>query len=255
MTFSNIAQKVQKFTIDNSPLLLTVVGATGVVATAYLTGRASFKAADVLREYSEAGYVKRQELDLKKKVNLTWKLYIPAITVGTATLAAVVGANQIGTKRTAALAAAYTLSQTAVDEYRAKVVEKLGEKKATQIRDEVAQDRVDANPVSGRDIIMTGSNEVLCCELYTGRYFKSSRDAVEKARNDLNYRMLHDGYASLGDFYDLVGLPSTKMSDEVGWTNDKPMDIHFTATLTEDSLPCLAIDYHVQPVRDYFRFR
>lgn len=269
MTFTELAKKAQKFTLDNSPFLLTAVGVTGTVATAYLTGRASFKASEVLlketlrnadNDMAIADYVLLGEhtptiesLTLKQAINVTWKLYIPAALAGTATIAAVIGANQIGTRRTAALAAAYSLSERAFVEYKSKVIEKIGEKKEVQVRDEIAQDRVNANPLGNREVIIAGSGEVLCMELMTGRYFKSSMEELKHAENRINYHLNNNGYASLGDFHDYIGLARTSMSDEVGWTSEKLMELQISTTLSEDSKPCLAIDYRVAPVRDYFR--
>jgi len=265
MIFSDIAKKAQKFTIDNSPMLLTVVGAAGTVATAYLTGRAAFKAAGVLRE---AGLKKalRGEVSmrvddlepstftLKEQVNLTWKLYIPAFTVGTVTLASIVGANRIGTKRTAALAAAYTLSQTAFDEYKTKAIQKLGEKKALQITEDIGQDRLNANPIGSREVIITGNGDVDCYDCYSGRYFKSNAEEIRSAENRVNALINNNFYASLNEFYDYVGLPRINAGDEVGWSSDKGlMTVTITGGVTTENKPCLNVDFSVSPVRNYFR--
>lgn len=254
MGFSEFTKRAQKLTIDNSPTILTVIGATGVIATAYLTGKAAFKAADVLREAEMRGTSREKLFTLKEKINATWTLYIPAVAVGSVTIAAVVGANQIGSKRTAALAAAYSISQTAVEEYKSKVVERLGDRKAEQIDADLAQDRVNANPIGGREIIIAGNGEVDCYDMYSGRYFRSSAEEIKGAQNNLNYLVNNNMYASLNEFYDFLGLPRIDMGDEVGWTSDKLLDVKISSTLSDKMTPCLAIDFYVKPVRDYFRF-
>lgn len=244
----------QRYVTDNSPAILTAIGITGVVTTAYLTGTATFKAAEILRVEGEAAAYLKKPFVLKEKVNLVWKEYIPAVATGAITIAAVVGANRIGTRRAAAMAAAYTLSEKAIAEYKDKVVEKIGEKKAAVIKEEVAQDRVTKNPSEGRDIYVTGANESLCYEMYTDRYFKSSMEVLKKAQNDLNYRILNsDGYASLGDFYDLLGIPRTSIAEDLGWTSDKLLELDFSATLSDKQEPCIAFDYRVEPIRKYYR--
>ncbi len=194
-----------------------------------------------------------QHLDFKEKVNLTWKLYVPAFAVGAVTLTSVVGANKIGTKRTAALATAYSLSQTAFEDYRSKVVEKLGDKKSEQIIDEVAQDRVNANPISTREVIVTGNGVVDCYDVYSGRYFKSSAEEIKAAENRLNWVVNNQMYASLNEFYDFLGLPRIDAGEEVGWTSDKLLELTISATLSDQMTPCLAVTFAVKPVRDYFR--
>lgn len=258
MTRLNKAFKqAEKFTIDNSPTILTVVGVTGTVLTAYLTGTASFKAAAILADmpdYIEPdGYVIHgYEYSTREKVQEVWTLYVPAIVVGTATVTCIIGANRIGTRRAAAMAAAYSLSERAFVEYREKVKETVGKNKERKVRDEIAQEKVDANPINDTRVIITGKGSVLCYELMTGRPFKSNQDELKKAENELNHKLLTEDSVSLSYFYDCVGLPRTLYSDEVGWRNDKLVEIDISAVMIEGE-PALAIDYSIEPVRNFWK--
>lgn len=258
MSLSQVAKKFEKLLTDNSPVLLTSVGVAGTIATAVLTGKASFEAAKIINETERMRDIYSayppEPLEPKEKVELVWKLYIPPVVVGAGTVSAIVLANRIGTRRAAAMAAAYTISEKAYTEYREKVVEKLGEAKEQEVRDEIAQQRVNANPPNS-EVIIVDNGDVLFLESYTGRYFKSSMETVKKALNDTNYQMYSDMYASLGDFQQRVGLPRTSLSEEVGWTVEDKIDIEFSATLTEDQRPCIVMNYIVAPVREYHRFR
>lgn len=250
MNLADIARRSQKFTIDNSPLLLTITGAIGIGATAYLAWRGGFKAALILDQY-EAEHPKP---DLKKKVNLVWRELVPPVVAGGVTVIAVVGANQIGTKRTAALAAAYSISETAFKDYKKKVVEKIGEHKEQAVRDEIAQERVNANPLGANEVVVVSEGEVECYDQYSGRYFSATMEEIKRAQNEVNHQINNQGYASLNDFYDAVGLSRINVGDEVGWKIEKLLDVNITTTLNQKGRPCLAIDFHVEPVRDYFRF-
>lgn len=255
MSLSQVAKKFEKLLTDNSPVLLTSVGVAGTIATAVLTGKASFEAAKIINEVENNPLTTTDyALEPKEKVELVWKLYIPPVVVGAGTVSAIILANRIGTRRAAAMAAAYTISEKAYTEYREKVVEKLGETKEQEVRDEIAQQRVNANPPNN-EIIIVDNGDVLFLESYTGRYFKSSMETVKKALNDTNYQMYSDMYASLGDFQQRIGLPRTALSEEVGWTVEDKIDIEFSATLTEDQRPCIVMNYIVAPVREYHRFR
>ena len=252
MTLSSYAKRVEKLAIDNSPALLTALAVTGTVATAVLSARAAYLATWLVDQEAQERSFARESFDLKDKAALTWKLYVPAVGSGAATIACIIGAHQVGSRRTAALAAAYSLSEKALTEYREKIVEKLGEKKEQALRDEISQDRVTRNPVEEREVIIL-SGDQLCYDSYSGRYFQSNMEAVKKAMNDLNYRIISDNYASLTDFYNLLGLESTSVSDEVGWNVDKLLEISFTSTLATDGRPAICLDYRVEPIRDYFR--
>lgn len=255
MTLTTILKQAEKFTTDHSPQILTGIGVAGVVTTAVLTGKATIKATRLLdrHPYVELGEGKARPLDTKEKVQLVWKLYVPPFIVGATSVAAIIAATQIGTRRAAAIAAAYAMSEKAMSEYKDKVVEKLGENKERSLRDDIAQDRVKNNPVTENSIIVTGGGKVLCYEPYTGRYFMSDMEALKKAQNDLNYLVLNNYYASLSDFYDLIGLDRTKLSDDMGWNSDKMLELTFSTVLSDDDRPCMVMDYQVVPIRDYSR--
>lgn len=249
MQFGDLAKRAAKAIADNSPAILTAVGVTGALTTAYLTGRASFKAAQLLAE-------EPAHIDAKEKVRICWKLYIPAAVTGTLTVAAIIGADRIGTRRAAALAAAYAISDKAFEEYKAKVVEKIGKNKEEAVRDAVAQDRVNNIPVGGREVIVTGNGSVLCMDAFSGRYFLSDMESLRKAENDINWAVVHNNYASLSDFYEIIGLPETSISSEVGWNVDKMMDMHFSSALTEATgKPCMVVTYTTVPIRGFHRMQ
>ena len=246
-------KRVEKLTIDNSPVLLTGVGVIGTIATAVLAGKASFKAADILNrettlakeETGDFGY----EFNTKAKAKLIWTLYLPAIGSGVITVASIVASNRIGTRRAVALAAAYSVSERAFADYREKVVERLGHGKEQAVRDEIAQDRVDRAPSSQ---VVIGTGKVLCFESITGRYFESDMESLRKAQNDLNQMILHNSYATLSDFYELIGLPSTTYSMEIGWNTSELCELKFSTCLAEDGRPCISVEYSAYPIRDYY---
>jgi len=250
VNFSGLVARVTKFAADNSPAILTAIGVTGTIATAYLASKASFQASYKIF-YEEQDRLGR-EMTTKEVVRSTWKLYVPAAAMGCTTIACIIMANRIGTRRAAAMAAMVAISEKAFDEYKAKVVEKIGERKEQAVRDEIAQDRVTNNPPS-REVVIMGGGDVLCHDMYSGRYFHSDMETIRKAQNDINGMVLNDMYASLSDFYYLIGLTKTGVSDEVGWNVDKQLDLKFSATMAENGRPCMTITFAVAPVRDYNR--
>jgi hypothetical protein len=255
---TDVIQKSSKLVGDNSTTILTVIGVSGTITTAYLTGKASVKAAEMLKEEQEK--VSDQEphrlndkgqMKFQDKVKKVWPVYIPPVAVGTLTIASIITANQIASKKMAALAVASTVSERAFQEYRDKVVEKLGEKKEVAIRDEVAQDRVSNTPLT-KEVLVVGAGEVLCFDLYTGRYFQSTVEKIRQAENKINYEILNHMYASLSRFYDLVGIPPTQYSDDVGWNGlTERFEIRFSTVLSPDQRPCIAVEFAHPPMPEY----
>lgn len=260
MSKGSFVKKTKISLRNNSPLIFTVLATGGVVTTTVLTAQASFKASDLLREkleekkdQEENGDRNTEEFDWKEKVEIVWPLYIPAASVGVATIASIILLNRAGSRKTATATALYTMTDKAMREYQAKVVEKIGEEKETAIRDEVAQDNVTANPPVDREVIITGNGTVLFYDSITGRYFNSDVETVRKAQNDINHRVLNEMYASLSEFYELIGLATTPYSEDVGWNTDELMELEFSTTLTEDNRPCISMDYNTNPIKGYDR--
>lgn len=254
---SNLVRTAGKFLQDNSPGLLTAVGVVGTVSTAVLTARSTFRAADILAEVnSNDGTIPDEDivwLTPQEKIRLVWKVYLPPVVTGTLTCAAIIGANYIGQRRAAALAAAYALSERAFADYKQQVVQKFGERKEQQVRDDLAQNLVSRHPVDESTIISTGGGNVLCFDQYTGRYFYSDMETLRQAENAINHVIINSYYASLTEFYSYLGLPPTKFSDEVGWNSDRLMALHISTTISEDQRPCLSLDFAVSPIRGYWK--
>lgn len=239
----NGAMKVLK---KHSPEILTGIGIVGMIATTITAVRATPKALELIdeREIKE-----RKRLNNVEVVQTTWKCYIPAAITGTLSAACLIGASSVNVRRNAALATAYTLSEAALREYKEKAVEVVGERKEQAIRDAVAKDKVKQKPVSTSEVIITGKGDVLCLDVISMRYFKSSRDALEKAANKLNKRMRDDMFITLNDLYDELDLTHIKLGDDLGWDIDRDgyIDLQFSAQLAEDGTPCLVMDYLVPP--------
>jgi Family of unknown function (DUF6353) len=263
------AHLLKFFVQDNSTVILTGMGVSGTVATAVLTARASFKAADILAKEQEAAdtelritlekdpdapvIIPAGKLSKTEKVMKVWPLYIPPAITCTTTIAAIVVSHRISSKKIAALAIASGISERALQEYKDKLVERLGEKQARNVRDEIAQDRVTKDPVTGKEVILTGNGEVLCYDNYTGRYFMSTIEDIKRAENKINFEMVNFMSASLTQFYDEIGLPPTTLSDNVGWNINNRVEVEYSTTMSTDGRPCISIDFIRAPIFDYDR--
>lgn len=240
---SSLATSLLQFGKKRSPEILMGASIAGVLASAALSAQATLKASEVLRSAEEG---QERKLETKEKVKEVWKLYIPTALTVASTVAGIVGLQRVNAARVAAATVMYTLSERQFQEYKNKVVEKLGEKEATAVHDEVQQDRVTDNPPS-KEVIVNSDTDVLFYDSITGRYFMSNVEAVRKAQNDVNAHILNDMYAPLADFYDMLEIPSTPYSQDVGWNADNMLEIIFSTTLSEDNKPCICLDYRVKP--------
>lgn len=247
--FTGIARSVQITLARKSPEILTGIGIAGMATATVLAVRVTPKALMLIENEKRQ---KRTELKPTEIVKVTWKCYIPTAVTMVVSIGCIIGAASVNTKRTAALATAYSLSETALKEYQSKVVETIGEKKEEVIRDKVAKEKIDKNPVKNNEIFVTKSGETRCYDSVSGRYFKSDVETIKKAVNVINRQMTDEMYMSLNEFYYEVGLPGISVGDDLGWNlDDGLLDVTFSAQLDEDNQPCIVLDYLVRPRYNY----
>lgn len=261
MNLSNVTKTIWATTKKHSPEILTGIGIAGMIATTVMAVKATPKA---LRLIEEAGYEKGadenpiQDMEFTpltpfEIVKASWKCYIPSVITGATSIACLIGASSVNVRRNAALATAYTISETALREYKDKVVETFGEKKEQVVRDAVAKNKVEKNPVNNTEVIVTNNGNTLCLDGLSGRYFRSDIDKLKKSENALNHQMLSDGSVSLNDFYYEIGLDPIHLGDDLGWdTRTGLIELQFSSQLASDGTPCLVLDFTVAPKYDYY---
>lgn len=254
----------------HSPEILTGIGIAGMISTSVLAVKATPKALMLIEEEK-----RRQNADIRETakangdveimhidkltpidtVKATWRCYIPAVATGAFSIACFMGASSVSLRRNAALATAYTLSESALREYRDKVIETVGEEKEKVVREAIAKDKVERNPVDNSEVIITASGNDLCYDVLSGRYFKSDINKIKNAVNEINRRLLLDTYISLNEFYYEIGLDETRIGEDLGWTVEKGLvDLDFSSQLASDGTPCVVLDYTNMPFYDYDRF-
>ena len=237
----------------HSPEILTGIGMAGMAATVILSVKATPKALMLIEnEKRERGEDKLPPIDI---VKVAWKPYIPAMVTGVLSATCIVGASSANARRNAALATAYTLSDSALREYKNKVIDTIGDEKEKEIRDAIAKDTIEKDPISDKEVVFTGTGDTLCYDILSGRYFRSDKNKIDSAVNIINERLLDQTYVSLNDFYYEIGLSSTKLGNELGWSSDKGLiRVDFSSQLAEDGTPCLVVDYDHMPCYDFDRW-
>ena len=234
-----------------SPGILTGIGITGMIGATFMAVKATPKALYLIEAKKEESEV--EELTPVETIKTCWKCYIPATLTTVVSAACLIGASTVSAKRNAALATAYSISEAALREYQEKVVEVVGEKKEKVVRDAVAKDQIERDPVTKSEVVIIDSNSnTLCYEPLSGRYFKSTIDKIKKAEIKLDRQMIQEMYVSLNDFYWEIGLDGTDLGDKMGWNLSKGyMDLSFSSQLADDGTPCAVIVYGIPPVYDY----
>ena len=270
MNFKKVVEDVRKSLTKHSPEILTGIGIAGMVTTTVLAVRATPKALvlierekdrqnrQLINEAEKNGHMVCPQVSKLKavdKIRVTWKCYIPSAVIGSMSIACLIGASSVHARRNAVLATAYKLSESALTEYRDKVVETIGEKKEQKIRDDIAKERIEKNPAVNSEIIITKKGNTKCLDMTSGRYFMSDIDKIKKAVNEINARLLRESYVSLTDFYDELEIPPSKISDKIGWSSeDGLVELCISPVFDENDEPCIGVDFRKAPKYDFDKF-
>lgn len=251
--FKNVKMSLSK----HSPEILTSLGIAGMITTTVLAVKATPKALDLIAEAEEEKTEEYgEELTKVEVVKAAWKPYIPAAVTGITSIACLIGANSVNAKRNAALATAYNLTATAFSEFKNATIETVGEKKEQIIRNKVAEEQVNKEPVNQSAIIVSGTGTTRCFDTITKRRFISDIETIRRIVNELNRRMVNgEDYISLNEFYTELGLDEVSVGDDLGWNVARGLiDVNFSAQLDTDGIPCIVIDYSVAPKRGFNRW-
>ena len=245
--------EVQSTLTKHCPEILLGIGIAGMITTTVLAVKATPKALEKIEAEKEKQQV--DKLKPKDVVKTTWKCYVPAAVTGATSTACLIGANSVHVRRSAALATAYKISETAFAEYKDKVVETVGERKEKAIKDEIAKDKIERDPVQNSEVIVTDKGRTLCYDGVFGRYFYSDRDAIQRAINNVNRKIVVHMYISLNEFYTELGLEPVKIGNDIGWNiDDGEIEVEYSAQLATDGTPCMVIDYSVAPKYGFSSF-
>lgn len=251
MKLDILASTVSKRLRSNSPEILVGAAMFGVALTAYEASKATLRAnrhLDMLRREDEADTPIFEIIEPKEAIKVCWKFYIPTVVYGASTVGAMVLGNRVSSSRVTAATAAYALVDRAYSEYREQVVEELGETREEKVRAAVSEKRVADNPPGGAILLSAGDNTI-CLEEYTGRYFVCDIETLKTALNDINYKINHEFYVTLNEFYDLVGLEATTESGNLGWDSDRQLSLSYNPVLDKSGKPVLGFSYnYVKPL-------
>ena len=252
-SFKDALSNFKTTMVKNAPGILVGLGIVGMAGTTILAVKATPKAIVLIEEKKKE--LKAESLTPVETVKTTWKCYIPAAVTGVMSTACLIGASSVSARRNAALATAYNITKVALNDYKDAVVETIGEKKEQIVRDTASKKKIERDPVTSTEVVVTERGTTLCYDAVFGRYFRSDIDTIKRAVNELNRNIVSSMYASLNEFYDEIGLPPIEIGDKLGWNmDDGQIEVDFSSQLAADGTPCLVISFNVTPNYEYYKF-
>ena len=262
-TFSKVSVKLKK----HSPEILVVAGVVGTVASAVMACHATTKLDSVLEKSKKDvdaihKCAENEELaaeyskdDAKKDLTIVYvqagvkvaKLYAPAVALGTLSIASIVASHNILKKRNVALAAAYATVDKTFKEYRNRVVERFGAEVDKELRYNIKAKKFEetvTDPDSGKEKKVKSTVDVAAPS--TNDYARFFDDTCEAYESNMDYNLMYlrsqqnlandklkaNGYLFLSDVYDQLGIKRTKMSQMVGFINQRETKTAITSLIS-----------------------
>lgn len=260
-------------------LILTSLGVVGVIGTGVSAALATPKALSHLNTFEDEEYERQMEkyeengglfeggdgcafepIDFEFKMP-TWRkalviapYYIPTVLIATGTITCIVSSYVNSVKTQKSLIAAYTLLDGTYKAYRDKNIELYGEEADHQIRRNIAYGQFED--------ILVFEGESLFYDEFSGRYFKSTIDAVRAAEYEINRNFALRGYCELNEFYELLGLEPTDYGWSIGWNQYIGetsygytwIDFNHQIEETDDGLEYYIISYPFVPTADFMNY-
>lgn len=258
MKVKALAKAAKTILITHGPQIATGVG----IALAFVAGitavKETPKALEKIEEKKEE--LGKDDLTVKETVEATWKCYaLPVLIFLLAAITIICGQN-VSTRRAAAIATAYSLSEETLKEYTETAKTVVGEKKEKEIRDQAAKQAIEKNPpMNSDDIISTGRGNHLCYDLLSKRYFWSDIDRVKRVIGDLNDKLRVEMFVSLNEYWQALApneIPTTDPGRKLGWhIDDGYIEPDYTYGPVEsgpyEGVPCLIISFYESNLPDY----
>ena len=224
--------------------IFTGLSLVGVGAVGIITAHRTLKYEEILESYEG------------NKVKATVKTYWPSFVAGGLTCTSILLAERINLKEIAAITGVCTYLVNQREKVAAAV--KSGDivrvKKAyEETADEKMEEKVKYYCKVGPSVEETDRGDLLCFEGYSGRWFRSSEEAVNRAIKKFKNRFENGEYLSFNDFYTELGIAQTHFGHEMGYPNnpdyyDEPPHIEATYFETGQYLMSAVDDFFGLPV-------
>lgn len=246
-----LLSNTKSFLKRSSPTILTCFSIVGVVGTTVLAVKATPKAVELIKNDSRRNHDGDPYAYTKlEAVQSCWQCYIPAALVGFSTIICIIGINVLNKRNQASLASAYALLSESYQQYRKAAKTVYGDEADSKIKVQMAKNTyisADGYSVYSPDLD-SESEKILCYDLFSQRYFTSTMAAVLNAQYHINRNLSLNGYASINEFYEFLGIDKIDHGDDIGWSYDQPveeeilwLDFDNRHTVLDDGLECCVI--------------
>ena len=250
-SFKRMFKTVAKFISRNKSSILIGSGVVGFFGAIMECSRVSPIAKERIEDKKEELGV--EKLPVKEVIKTAGPIYIPTAIMAVTSAGCIIGGTRANMRQNAALAAAYTMSEKTLEDYKESVVDVVGEKKEKLIEENVAKKSVQRAALPPAVIDDTvGTGQFICVDTYSGRSFRADKNKIQSVINNLNERLNNDDIVSFNDYLSELNLATCDYGEENGWNRYSGLiEARYTSVLRDD-IPCLAVSLYPQPKYKYY---
>lgn len=251
-----------------SPVALSCAASVGVIVTVVTAIKATPKAVELVKADSRKNHNGDPYAYTRKEAFMSaWKCYIPTAAFGLSTIACIMGANALNSRKQAALTSAYALINQSYKEYKDKLKELYGEEAHNAIVDSIVSEKCKdvflyASDWAGYSCLDFGEDTAAYPEIvrtfydsFSQRYFETTISKVIQAEYHLNRNFMFKGVIPLNDFYKFLGLEKTEFGETVGWSSCNGdiywIDFNHHKLTLEDGMEIFVIDMVFEPTAEW----
>jgi len=232
----------------NSPHIFFGLGLAGSITSTVLACRATLKLEELLEEvksdfdsvrtmhennangdYNPKEYHRDLCYVYGKSVAKILKLYGPSILVGVASVASLTGSHIQLTRRNAALTFTLAAVTKAYEEYRARVVDEIGEERERELFHNIHEEEVEIE--GKKELVKIAGNSYSPYARFFDEFSihwkrdpEINRMFLKHQENYANHLLNSRGHVLLNDVYDALGFERTRAGAVVGWVKNGEHD-------------------------------
>lgn len=245
---ANILSSVGRVLRQKSPTILTGLGIVAMGAAVVAAVKATPKAAKAIEvkrtEKAEAG----EKFKVRDVFESTWKHYVPTAVWFVVGTACVIGGHSVSERRNVALAGLYSISETALKDYKVATKAIVGEDKEREISQRAAEKRVEAIGVDNVRMPVSQPGDISCVDGMTNQPFVSSPIKLRAIENDFNHRLNNGEDLTFNDYRDEIGLAHvTNGNDLVWYAHEDQVHIRIEYVPDEHEMPIAVVSFDDGP--------
>lgn len=248
MNFDSVIKLVK----HESPVILGILGAVGVIATAVSVAKAAPKAEVKINSAQRQA---DHALTKIEKAKIVAPVYAKSAAIAGVTVACIVSSTALSNQQRIGLTGAYIALDQTYKRYKDKIIQFVGLDTSKKAEMEISKENIEKMKPKEPEKKETFT----FYEEHYDQFFERSIEEVRDAMYYLNRKLAVEGVANLNDLFEFLALDKTDEGKVLGWSAaqmahsnaDVWIDYDIVPITTQDGLEVQELKLSTSPFVDY----